>query len=60
MAGRCRPGAEPGDAMEPGFTWYDILGVLPHAPAGKIQQEYEARTGLLRLDPGRRAAGAVS
>ena len=34
--------------MEPGITWYDVLGVLPGAEAAKIRREYDAKTSLLR------------
>ena len=34
--------------MEPGITWYDVLGVLPGAEAEKIKRRYDARTSLLR------------
>ena len=34
--------------MEPGITWYDVLGVLPGAEPAKIRREYDAKTGLLR------------
>ena len=41
---------EPG-IMEPGITWYDILGVLPGAEARKIKQKYDAKAALLRPEP---------
>lgn len=34
--------------MEPGITWYDVLGVMPGAEPGKIRREYDAKTSLLR------------
>src|SRR6516225_5069993 len=34
--------------MEPGITWYDVLGVLPGAAADKIKREYDAKASLLR------------
>jgi hypothetical protein len=34
--------------MEPGITWYDVLGVLPGADPTKIRREYDAKTSLLR------------
>ena len=34
--------------MEPGITWYDVLGVLPGAEAGKIKRGYDAKAALLR------------
>jgi hypothetical protein len=34
--------------VEPGITWYDVLGVLPGAEPRKIQQNYEAKAALLR------------
>jgi hypothetical protein len=27
--------------MEPGITWYDVLGVLPDAEARKIERMYD-------------------
>jgi DnaJ-class molecular chaperone len=36
--------------MEPGITWYDVLGVLPGAEALKIKREYDAKAALLRPD----------
>ena len=29
--------------MEQGITWYDVLGVLPGAEAGKIRRAYDAK-----------------
>ena len=43
--------------MEPGITWYEVLGVLPGAAAGKIRRQYEERAALLR---GEMIAGAPS
>jgi curved DNA-binding protein CbpA len=34
--------------MEPGITWYDVLGVLPGAEVRKIKREYDAKAALLR------------
>jgi hypothetical protein len=34
--------------MEPAVTWYDVLGVLSGAEAGKIKREYDAKAALLR------------
>jgi hypothetical protein len=34
--------------MEPGITWYDVLGVLPGAEARKIKRKYEDKAALLR------------
>ncbi len=34
--------------MEPGITWYDILGVMPGAEPRKIKQKYDAKAALLR------------
>ena len=34
--------------MEPGLTWYDVLGVLPGTEATKIRREYDGKTSLLR------------
>jgi hypothetical protein len=36
-----------GGAMEQGITWYDVLGVLPGAEAGKIRRAYDAKAALL-------------
>jgi hypothetical protein len=43
--------------MEPGITWYEVLGVLPGADAEKIRRTYDERTGLLR---GEMISGAPS
>jgi hypothetical protein len=47
------PGRDPGSAvepgiMEPGMTWYDVLGVMPGAEARKLKLKYDARAALLR------------
>ncbi len=34
--------------MEPGITWYDVLGVLPGAEPRKIKRKYEEKASLLR------------
>jgi hypothetical protein len=34
--------------VERGITWYDILGVLPGASPGEIQEAYDAKASLLR------------
>jgi len=34
--------------MRAGITWYDLLGALPDASSGDIQQAYDAKAGLLR------------
>jgi len=44
---------DPGSAvqlsiLEPGITWYDVLGVMPGAEARKITQRYDAKAALLR------------
>ena len=36
-----------GPVPEPAFSWYDVLGVLPGASAGKIQRTYDAKLRLL-------------
>jgi hypothetical protein len=46
-------GRDPGDVTEPGIiqpgiTWYDVLGVLPGAEARRIKREYDAKAALLR------------
>lgn len=43
--------------MEPGITWYEVLGILPGADAEKIRRKYDERTALLR---GEMIAGAPS
>ena len=43
--------------MEPGITWYEVLGILPGADAEKIRRKYEERVTLLR---GEMIAGAPS
>jgi len=43
--------------MEPGITWYEVLGVLPGAAAEKIRRKYQERVALLR---GEMIAGAPS
>ena len=43
--------------MEPGITWYEVLGVLPGADAEKIRRKYEERMALLR---GEMISGAPS
>jgi hypothetical protein len=34
--------------MQPGVTWYDVLGVLPGATVEQIRHEHEAKARLLR------------
>jgi len=34
--------------MEPGITWYDVLGAVPDADASKIKRKYEDKAALLR------------
>jgi hypothetical protein len=34
--------------LEPGITWYDVLGVLPGAGARNLRRKYEEKAGLLR------------
>jgi hypothetical protein len=36
--------------MEPGITWYEVLGVLPGVQPEKIRQKYDERTSLLRSE----------
>jgi hypothetical protein len=43
--------------MEPGITWYEVLGVLPGTAADKIRREYQERAALLR---GEMISGAPS
>jgi hypothetical protein len=37
-----------GPVPEPAVSWYDVLGVLPGASAGKIQRTYDAKLRMLR------------
>ncbi len=39
---------DPAAVRDRGITWYDVLGVLPAAPAKRIQYQYDAKTSLLR------------
>jgi hypothetical protein len=46
-------GRNPGSAvelgiLEPGMTWYDVLGVMPGAEARKLKQKYDAKAALLQ------------
>jgi len=43
--------------MEPGITWYEVLGVLHGAAADRIKRRYEERAALLR---GEMISGAPS
>jgi curved DNA-binding protein CbpA len=47
-AASCARVRGPGSALEPGITWYDVLGVMPGAEARKITRAYDARAALLR------------
>ena len=47
-AASCSRGRDPGDAIAPGITWYDVLGVMPGAETRKIQRKYEDKASLLR------------
>ena len=47
-AGSCPRGRNPGSSIEPGITWYDVLGALPGAEARKIKQKYDAKVAPLR------------
>jgi|SRR5580693_9951627 curved DNA-binding protein CbpA len=47
-AASCSHGRDPGDAIAPGITWYDVLGVMPGAETRKIQRKYEDKASLLR------------
>ena len=47
-AASCPRGRDPGSSIEPGITWYDVLGALPGAEARKIKQKYDAKAALLR------------
>jgi len=35
-------------AIEPGITWYDVLGTLPGAEARKLKAKYDAKAALMR------------
>ena len=39
-----------GSDPERGFSWYDVLGVLPGAWAEKVQRTYDDKMSLLRPD----------
>jgi DnaJ domain len=41
-------GHDPGSGVQPGITWYDVLGVMPGAEAHKIKRAYDAKAALLR------------
>jgi len=41
-------GRDPADALEPGMTWYDVLGALPAAEARTLRRKYEEKASLLR------------
>ena len=43
--------------MEPGITWYEVLGVLPGTAADRIRRKYQERAALLR---GEMISGAPS
>jgi hypothetical protein len=47
---RAVSGPDHADARRDGITWYDVLGVLPAAPAERIQHQYDAKTSLLRAE----------
>ena len=47
-AASCSHGRDPGDAIAPRITWYDVLGVMPGAETRKIQRKYEDKASLLR------------
>ena len=47
-AASCPRGRDPESSIEPGITWYDVLGALPGAEARKIKQKYDAKAALLR------------
>jgi curved DNA-binding protein CbpA len=34
--------------MDPGITWYDVLGAVPDAETRKIKRKYEDKAALLR------------
>jgi hypothetical protein len=47
-AASCSGGRDLEGALEPGITWYDVLGALPGAGARKLKAKYDARAALLR------------
>jgi len=48
--GRDPGGAVPLGIMEPGVTWYDVLGALPDAPLDDIREAWRARAAGLEPD----------
>lgn len=48
-AASCPQGRDPGSSIEPGITWYDVLGALPGAEARKIKQKYDAKAEPVRV-----------
>lgn len=34
--------------MEPGITWYDVLGAVPNAEPRTIKRKYQDKAALLR------------
>jgi hypothetical protein len=47
-AASCSGGRDLEGAIEPGITWYDVLGALPGAEARKLKAKYDAKAALLR------------
>lgn len=41
-------GRDSADSIEPGITWYDVLGALPAAETRTIKRKYEEKASLLR------------
>lgn len=48
---------DPGGAVQPVVTWYDVLDVMPGASTQEIQDKYDAKASVLRPE---RIAGAPS
>lgn len=44
----CSGGRDLEGAIEPGITWYDVLGALPGAEARKLKAKYDAKAALMR------------
>jgi hypothetical protein len=47
-AASCSGGRDLEGAIEPGITWYDVLGALPGAEARKLKAKYDAKAALMR------------
>ena len=47
-AASCSGGRDREGAIEPGITWYDVLGALPGAEARRLKAKYDAKAALIR------------